>query len=293
VAVDVQNLNVRFGDVTAVRDISLGVDFGQIGALLGPNGAGKTTTVETLLGFRSPTAGAVFLHGLNPRIAHREVVTRTGALLQRGGVWAPMSPLAVLSLSATYYAAPRDINELLDVLSLRTCARTPWRRLSGGEQQRVLLALALLGRPRALILDEPTAGVDPEGRAVIRELLRAERERGVAILVTTHDLSDVEALADHVTIVAEGVVRAAGTVTELTTGFGAVLEFEGPADAEQLASELDVAIEVLSPGRWRVADTHADRLAQALQSRGAIVMMLRRRATLEERYLELVREVQA
>jgi len=294
VAIDVRSLKVTYGSTDAVRDVSLGVDFGEVAALLGPNGAGKTSTVETLLGFREPTGGEVFLHGLNPRQQHREVVARTGALLQRGGVWSPMSPLAVLKLTATYYSAPRDVHELIDLLDLGRCATTSWRRLSGGEQQRTLLALALLGRPKVLVLDEPTAGVDPEGRAVIRELVRTERDRGAAILLTTHDLADVEAVADHVTIMVRGAVRAAGTVAELTADYGTVVDVDGPVSADELSRVLGTPIEILAPTRWRVTDdTAAAALPAALAAAGGRLVALRSRATLEERYLELVKEEDA
>ncbi|HEV2426647.1 MAG TPA: ABC transporter ATP-binding protein, partial [Acidimicrobiales bacterium] len=178
-AVEVADLRVAFGATVAVNGASLAVDFGEVVSLLGPNGAGKTTLVETLLGFRSPGSGSVRLHGLDPVRDRAEVVARTGALLQRGGVWAPMSPRAVLNLTARYYDAPGDPESLLARLGLSGCAATPWRRLSGGEQQRTLLALALVGRPRVLVLDEPTTAVDPEGRATVREILDEERERGV------------------------------------------------------------------------------------------------------------------
>src|ERR1035441_624801 len=199
-AVDVNHLEVNFGDLRAVSDVTLNVDYGEVVTLLGPNGAGKTTVVETLLGFRPPTSGSVRLGGLDPRRDHREVGARTGALLQRGGVWFPMSPAQVLNLTATYYDAPRTAKELLDLLDLRHCERTPWRRLSGGEQQRTLLALALIGRPRILVLDEPTTAVDPEGRQVIRELITLQRDRGCALFLTTHELNEAERLASRLVI---------------------------------------------------------------------------------------------
>jgi ABC-2 type transport system ATP-binding protein len=124
-AVDVNNLEVSFGDLTALNDVTLNVDYGEVLTLLGPNGAGKTTLVETLLGFRPPQGGTVRLHGLDPLRDHREMVVRTGALLQRGGVWAPMSPRDVLRLTASYYEAPRDIEELIALLDLASCAKTP------------------------------------------------------------------------------------------------------------------------------------------------------------------------
>ena len=209
-ALDVNHLEVSFGALRAVDDVTLLVDYGEVVTLLGPNGAGKTTLVETMLGFREPDGGSVRLHGLSPTRDHREVVVRTGALLQRGGVWAPMSPRDVMRLTASYYEAPRDVDELISVLALEGCQRTPWRRLSGGEQQRTLLALALLGRPRALILDEPTTSVDPEGRQVIRDLIASERNRGCALLITTHELAEAERMADRLVIMHRGRVGCTG-----------------------------------------------------------------------------------
>ena len=182
-AIDISNLSVRFGSLEAVRDLSFSLQYGEILALLGPNGAGKTTIVDTLLGFRTPTSGSVRVHGLDPIRAHHEMTLRTGALLQRGGVWFPMTPRQVLELTSSYYEFPRPVNELIELLSLTEAQHTTWRRLSGGEQQRTLLALALIGRPKVLVLDEPTTAVDPEGRAAITTLLEVERARGVA---TTH-----------------------------------------------------------------------------------------------------------
>ncbi len=291
-AVDVDHLEVAFGDLRALDDATLHVNYGEIVALLGPNGAGKTTLVETLLGFRSPDAGTVRLHGLDPRREHREVVVRTGALLQRGGVWAPMSPRDVLRLTSSYYDAPRDPGELLALLDLVACAKTPWRRLSGGEQQRTLLALALLGRPRVLVLDEPTTGVDPEGRRVIRDILDAERERGCALLVTTHELVEAERLADRLVILHHGRVLAQGALHELAGPPAMIVQSSGPLDPSELATMLHCAVTLENPLQWRfdVAST-PERIATVtnyLARLGLSMVSLRTRASLEELYLELV-----
>jgi ABC-2 type transport system ATP-binding protein len=291
-AIEIDSLEVRFGARVAVADVSLRVDFGEIAVMLGPNGAGKTTTVETLLGFRRPTSGQVRVAGLDPRRDHAEVVTRTGALLQRGGVWSAMSAREVLTLSATYYAAPRAVGELLEMLQLTGVARTPWRRLSGGEQQRTLLALALLGRPRVLVLDEPSSAVDPEGHRVVRELLAAERNRGCALLVTTHELADAEALASHVSIIDAGRVVAQGTLEELAGEPVLVIESSLALDPRELARRLGGPVEEEAPQRYRCAVANTpERLAALtgyLEELGGRLTSLRSRASLEERYLELV-----
>lgn len=291
-AVEIESLAVRFADRVAVADVSLQVEFGEVAIILGPNGAGKTTTVETLLGFRAPSGGSVRLMGRDPMRDHDEVVARTGALLQRGGVWFPMSPHAALSLTATYYSAPRDVDELLGLLGLTACRTTPWRRLSGGEQQRTLLALALLGRPRVLVLDEPSSAVDPEGHQIIRQIIDAERHRGCAILITTHELADAEVLADHVTILDAGRVLAAGTLDELAGEPVMVLETSVEIDLGSLASALRAVVTSPSPRHYRVqAPSSPERLAALtalLGQRGGQLTSLRSRASLEESYLALV-----
>ncbi len=293
-AVETSHLRVAFASLVAVDDVSLHVDYGEVVTLLGPNGAGKTTVVETLLGFRAPSAGTVRLHGLDPVRDHREVVVRTGALLQRGGVWFPMTPAQVLALTATYYSAPRDPRELLALLDLERCARTPWRRLSGGEQQRTLLALALLGRPRVLVLDEPTTGVDPEGRQVVREIIRAERARGCALLITTHELAEAERLADRLVIMNRSRVLVQGTLDELAGHPEMIVETSGPADPVALATLLGCEVALDGPLQLRFATASSpERIATVtgyLASVGLSMVSLRTRASLEERYFELIAE---
>jgi ABC-2 type transport system ATP-binding protein len=277
-----------------VNDVTLQVNYGEVVTLLGPNGPGKTTLVETVLGFRDPDAGTVRLHGLSPTRDHHEVVVRTGALLQRGGVWAPMTPRDVLRLSAAYYEAPRDINDLISLLALESCQKTPWRRLSGGEQQRTLLALALLGRPRALVLDEPTTAVDPEGRQVIRDLIAAERGRGCALLITTHELAEAERMADRLVIMHRGRVLVQGSLDELAGEPEMIVQSSGPVDPDELAERLrcDVVLDNPLQLRCAVAST-PERIAivtNFLASVGLSMVSLRTRASLEERYLELIAE---
>ena len=291
-AIDVTNLVVQFSDLRAVDDVSFHVPYGQVTTLLGPNGAGKTTLVETLLGFRSPEAGSVRLHGLDPVRDHAEVVVRTGALLQRGGVWFPMTPQQVLALTASYYDQPRDPRELLSLLGLESCARTPWRRLSGGEQQRTLLALALLGRPRVLVLDEPTTAVDPEGRQVIRSLIRSERDRGCALLITTHELTEAERTADQVVIMNHGQVVVQGSLDDLAGDAVLIVETSRPVDPVELGRRLGCIVTTLEPTRLHCAiDSTPDRVALVtayLSENGATLSSLRTRASLEERYLDLI-----
>ncbi len=290
-AVTVENLHVRFDELEALAGVSLGADYGRVLALLGPNGAGKTTLVETLLGFRSPDGGSVRVHGLDPRRDHADVVARTGALLQHGGVWFPMTPQQVLHLTAAYYPEPRQVEELIDALDLTRCQRTPWRRLSGGEQQRTALALALVGRPKVLVLDEPTTAVDPEGRRVVRDIIRAERERGCAVILTTHELREAELLADDLVVLHRGRILAEGDPATLAESDVLVLEVDGVVDANSLSAVLGASVEVEGPVvTVRTAPTSeaVARASAALAAAGLTLRSLRTRASLEERYLDLI-----
>jgi len=288
----VNSLGVHFGTVTAVRDVSLHVDEGEIVVVLGPNGAGKTTTTETLLGFRRPTSGSVTILGVDPYAQRDVVTTNVGALLQRGGVWAPMTPREVLELSASYYPTARSPRELEERLGLTSVATTPWRRLSGGEQQRTLLALALLGSPTALVLDEPTSAVDPEGHQVIRRLLNELRSEGCAILVTTHQLADAEEIADRVVIMKNGSVVAEGTLSSLQGEATTVIEVSGEVTVEGLARAFGCTVTNDGRGRYRMtgASPSAGEIDRVLRDLGAELLSLRNRATLEERYLDIVSE---
>ena len=272
---------------------------GEILALLGPNGAGKTSTVEVMEGYRAPGAGEVRVLGLDPRHDAAALVPRIGVMLQRGGVYPTMPARRVLALFAGYYADPEDPDALLEQVGLLRVARTPWRRLSGGEQQRLALALALVGRPDVLFLDEPTAGVDPEGRLAVREVVAARRDAGACVVLTTHELPEAERLADQVVIMARGRAVARGTVAELTSRQGGI-RFSAPGGIElaPLAAALGVpeaAVREVTPGAYAVdGDSSAARvaaLAGFLEARGLALGDIRAgRGSLEDVYLALTRE---
>ena len=191
-AVVCDGLVVRYGDTVAVDGLSFRAEAGQVTALLGPNGAGKTSTVETLEGYRRATAGTVRVLGLDPRADHAALVPRIGVMLQRGGVYPTLDSAQVLHLFARYYDEAEDPDALLEQVGLAGVRSTPWRRLSGGEQQRLSLALALVGKPDVVFLDEPTAGVDPEGRTIVRGIIEVLRRRGTCVVLTTHELPEAE-----------------------------------------------------------------------------------------------------
>jgi len=211
------DLVVRYGDTVAVDHLSFVAHLGEVLALLGPNGAGKTTAVETMEGYRKADSGALQVLDLDPRRDHATLAPMIGVMLQKGGLYPSMGPAQALALFSRYYDRPADPESLLDLVGLREVRRTPWRRLSGGEQQRLALALALVGRPQVLFLDEPTAGVDPEGRIAVREIIASERDRGTCVILTTHELAEAERLADRVVIVDRGRALAEGSPAELTS----------------------------------------------------------------------------
>ncbi len=217
-AVACDGVVIRYGETTAVDRLSFVARAGQVVALLGPNGAGKTSTVEALEGYRPVASGTARVLGLDPVRDHAALVPQIGVMLQRGGVYPMLGPAQVLDLFAAYYDDPEDPEALLGLVGLSDVRRTAWRRLSGGEQQRLALALALVGKPRVLFLDEPTAGVDPEGRLVVRDIIAAQRDKGICVILTTHELAEAERLADHVVIIDHGRVLAEGSPAELASG---------------------------------------------------------------------------
>jgi ABC-2 type transport system ATP-binding protein len=297
-AVEVDDLTIRYGSQVAVDGLSFRAERGRITALLGPNGAGKTSTVETLEGYRRATAGRVRVLGLDPWSEHVALVPRIGVMLQSGGVYTGIRPPEVLRLFASFYDDPADPDELLDRVGLADRRRSTWRSLSGGEQQRLSLALALVGRPEVAFLDEPTAGIDPAGRQLIRRIVAGLRDDGVAVLLTTHDLDEAEKLADRVVIVDHGHLLADATPRELMAADeGDELHFGAPGGLEvaALAAHLGAAVTEESPGEYRVAaaptPTTVAALTAWLAERDLPLADLRAgRQRLEDVFLRLTRD---
>jgi ABC-2 type transport system ATP-binding protein len=297
-AIQVSGLVVRYGDVVAVDGVSFSAEAGQVLALLGPNGAGKTSTVETLEGYRRPSAGTVRVLGLDPVSQRAALTPRIGVMLQRGGVYPSLNAAQALRLFAAYYDHPADTKELVGRLGLEEVAGTPWRRLSGGEQQRLSLALALVGRPEVAFLDEPTAGVDPAGRLAVRQAVRDLRSDGVCVLLATHELEEAERLADEVVILDHGQVVADGTPAQLTAGDGGghIRFAAAPGlDGAALSAALGAPVVEERPGEYR-ADTEATpvtvaRLMAWLADHDVALADLRAgRQRLEDVFLRLVAE---
>ncbi|MCB1014623.1 MAG: ABC transporter ATP-binding protein [Acidimicrobiales bacterium] len=265
--IEARDLTIRYGELTAVDGLSMTAEAGEVLGLLGPNGAGKTSTVETLEGYRAPTAGTVRVLGLDPLADRRRVTPRIGVMLQQGGIYPGITPREALRLFAAYYDGAHQVDRLLERVGLVEQAATPLRRLSGGEAQRLSLALALVGRPEVAFLDEPTAGIDVGGRQLVREIIRELRDDGVCVLVTTHDLDEAEKLADRVVIIDRGHVVGVGTPAELmTAGAGDEIRFGAPPglDVADLGARLGAGVSEESPGEYRVAAEAAPATVAAL-----------------------------
>ncbi|MCB7136798.1 ABC transporter ATP-binding protein [Cellulosimicrobium marinum] len=207
-AIEVRGLRKRYGAKQAVAGVDLRVERGEIVALLGPNGAGKTTTVEILEGFRSRDAGDVSVLGADPQTAGRAWRDRIGVVLQDSRDLTEFTVAEIVAHFAGFYAAPRDPEQVIDAVGLREKARTRTRQLSGGQRRRLDVALGIVGRPELVFLDEPTTGFDPQARRAFWDLVRALRDDGTTILLTTHYLDEAAQLADRVAVLRDGVVVA-------------------------------------------------------------------------------------
>ncbi len=304
--VEVRGLVARYGAgeraVTAVDGIDLAVARGEVLAILGPNGAGKTTTLACIEGHRGVDGGTVRVLGLDPAVDGADLRRRVGVLPQGFGLYPHVRVGEAVRTFAAFHADPEDPDTLLAALDLTALDGARVRTLSGGERQRLGLALALVGRPEVLLLDEPTAGLDPVARRRTWALLRERTAAGTTVLVTTHLLDEAADVADRVAVVDRGRLRALGTPAELTGGDGArtrvrlapasVARAGAAAVAATLAAALGVgavadgdALEVAAPADARLLAA----LAAALDGRGLAVAELRAGArSLEEVYLRLV-----
>jgi ABC-2 type transport system ATP-binding protein len=217
-ALTVSGLTKVYGGRAVVRDLSFSVRLGEIFALLGPNGAGKTTTVEILEGYRSPDAGRAAVLGLDPLRQGAVLKPLIGVVLQQDGVYPTLKAGEVLALFARYFSDPESPEELLRLVGLTESANTRCRQLSGGQKRRLALALALVGKPRVLFLDEPTTGMDPQARRATWDILLDLKRRGVTMLLTTHFMDEAERLADRIAIIDGGALLALDTPSGLMRG---------------------------------------------------------------------------
>ena len=255
--VRLRGVTKRYGSTAAVDGLDLEVHRAEVFALLGPNGAGKTTTVEMCEGFIKPDSGSIEILGLDPVADNAQLRERIGVMLQGGGGYPAARAGEMLDLVAAYSADPLEPRWLMETLGLTDAAKTTYRRLSGGQQQRLALACAVVGRPELVFLDEPTAGMDAHARIVVWDLIDGLRRDGVTVVLTTHQLTEAEQLADHLVIIDGGVAVAQGTPAELM-GRGAEnqLRFSAPSklDLSLLISVLPEAYTAIetTPGEYLV-----------------------------------------
>ncbi len=276
-AIEVSDLHKSYAAHDAVRGISFTVARGEVFGLLGPNGAGKTTTVEILEGYRERTSGTVSVLGMDPGVRSRALRTRVGIVLQSSGMYRFVTVREAVAHWAAMYPAPRDVDEVIAVAGLTEKQHAYVRALSGGQARRLDFALALIGDPELIFLDEPTTGFDPAARRQAWDTVRSLRDLGKTILLTTHYLDEAQALADRVAIIKAGRILAIGTPSELGVGSATRVRVSW-RDDDGAAHEREVS----DPTRL------VHELTSAAVARGSTVADLTvTRPSLEDVYLEL------
>jgi len=277
-AIEVRDLRKDYGPIEAVRGVSFEVDRGEVFGLLGPNGAGKTTTVEILEGYRRRSAGDVRVLGHDPAERDRDMQQRVGIVLQSCGFYPRVTVREAVEHFSKAYERPRDAGETIDLVGLGEKADARTKDLSGGQRRRLDLALALVGDPELIFLDEPTTGFDPAARRTAWGVVRALKELGKTVFLTTHYLDEAQALADRVAIVKEGRIVAEGPPDQLGPG-SSRYRVSYISDGSRVEHQTDDPTELLH------------RLTRDAIGRGERLEGLEvTRPTLEEVYLELTSE---
>jgi ABC-2 type transport system ATP-binding protein len=273
-AVAVEGLRKSYGGREALRGISFEIHEGEVFSLLGPNGAGKTTTIEILEGYRRRDDGRVSVLGIDPADASRDWRARVGVVLQSSAMYETLSVRESLALFGGYYARPRPVDEVIEVVGLQENADRHVRKLSGGQRRRLDFGLALVGDPELIFLDEPTTGFDPAARRTAWETIRSLRDLGKTILLTTHYLDEAEQLSDRVAVLRDGRIVATGTPADLTSTPATEIRYRD--------NGREVVVRTEEPTR-----VLAELTARAVQRGEELTDLEVRRPSLEEVYLEL------
>jgi ABC-2 type transport system ATP-binding protein len=291
--IEVRGLRKNFGDFAAVRGLDLTVERGEVLAILGPNGAGKTTTVEILEGYQDRDAGDVRVLGLDPAGSPRALRERIGIVLQECGIDRFLTCREVLAQHARFYRDPRNPDELLDLVGLTEKAGERVKRLSGGQQRRLDLALGMVGNPELLFLDEPTTGFDPQARRQAWDIVKRLAGDGTTVVLTTHYLDEAQALADRVVVFSRGQVVETGTPAELAARSGLVQITYKPQTGQPLPAFAADARTV--DGVWRhdvaeraVTSFLAELTGWAIGNAVDLAALTVTRPSLEDTYLELI-----
>lgn len=266
--IEVDNLVKYYDNRPVVDDVSFAVDEGEVFGIVGPNGAGKTTTVECIEGLRVPDRGRTRVCGLDPRTQEAQLRQVLGAQLQQSGLPDKLTVAEAMSLYSSFYRAPLDWHDLLEILGLTAEARTQYRRLSGGQQQRLAIALGLLGNPRVAVLDELTTGLDPQSRRDTWDLIERVRDQGRTILLVTHFMEEAERLCDRVAVFDTGRIVATGSPAELISSIASEqrirFRLSAPLEPGELTSLPVVHSVTQRHGRYSVSGT--DGVLQAVLS---------------------------
>ena len=295
-AVSVSHLAKSYGDLTAVRDVSFDVEKGEVFALLGPNGAGKTTTIEILEGFRDRSGGDVQTLGVDPsdRSTQRWLRTRIGVVLQELAVEPFFSVRQVLTRNAGYYPSPRPVDEVIELIGLKEKADQKVKKLSGGQQRRLDVGLGIIGNPDLLFLDEPTTGLDPSGRRASWDLIRELAASGTTVLLTTHYMDEVEALADKVAVLFKAEIVASGTPTSIGGRDSGTVTIRFVLPEGVTTSDLPAPSPVVADGIVKISTDDElkvlhDLTGWALEHGHVLPGLAVTRVSLEDIYLDLTR----
>jgi ABC-2 type transport system ATP-binding protein len=296
-AVAVRHLAKSYAGKQAVNDVSFEVEKGEVFALLGPNGAGKTTTIEILEGFRTRSGGEVETLGVDPasRSTQRWLRTRIGVVLQELAVENYFSVRQVLTRNAGYYPSPRPVDEVIELIGLREKADERVKKLSGGQQRRLDVGLGIIGNPELLFLDEPTTGLDPSGRRDSWNLIRALSSAGTTILLTTHYMDEVEALADRVAVLRDATIVASGTPTSIGGRDSGTVTIRFALPEGVAVADLPVQITVLEDGLVQIVTEDELKVLHALTGWAidgdhTLSGLSVSRVSLEDVYLQLTRD---
>jgi ABC-2 type transport system ATP-binding protein len=238
-AIEVRDLRKTYGELEAVRGIDFNVARGEIYGLLGPNGAGKTSTVEILEGYRARSSGSVSVLGHDPQARSPELRRRVGIVLQSSGIYSQVRVAEVIAHFAGFYPHPRDVEEVIELVGLSEKRDERARKLSGGQRRRLDLALALIGDPELIFLDEPTTGFDPAARRTAWKTIRSLKDLGKTVLLTTHYLDEAQELADRVAIIKGGQILAEGSPEQLGVGGGSRYRVAHLVDGELVVHQTD------------------------------------------------------
>ena len=291
-AISTQGLRKSYGAVEAVRGVDLAIGHGEVYALLGPNGAGKTTTVEILEGHRERDGGEVSVLGHDPARREPALLRRIGIVLQTPGVEPYLNVAEAIEQYRGFYPNPRPLDEIIEVVGLSEQRGQRIRKLSGGQQRRLDVAIALAGNPELLFLDEPTTGFDPAARRQAWDMVRNLRSSGATVLLTTHYMDEAEHLADRVGVIVGGEMVAEGTPEELmASSAAAVVSFRLPPDHSHLLDGIEGARDA-GEGRFEVRSEAPtallhDLAGRALEAGTELAELRVERATLEDVYLDL------